>query len=48
MQTQTVIISKSEYDKLKKAAEVDEALVIKIKKSLEDIKEGRIREWTTD
>lgn len=42
---ETVTIPKDEYKKLKKEAEVDIALVNKIKSSLEDIKHGRIKEW---
>jgi PHD/YefM family antitoxin component YafN of YafNO toxin-antitoxin module len=41
----TVTIPKEEYEELKKKAEVDWELVEKIKRSLEDIKQGRIREW---
>ena len=41
---ETVTITKVQYDKLKKKSEVDEELVAKIKRSLEDIKEGWIRE----
>ena len=41
----TVTISKEEYEKLKKEAEVDTELVDKIKRSLEDIKHGRVKEW---
>ncbi len=42
---ETITIPKEEYDRMKKALEVDEELVAKIKKGLEDIKEGRIKEW---
>ena len=42
---ETVTISKDEYQNLKKESEVDMELVSKIKKSLEDIKHGRIKEW---
>lgn len=41
----TVTIPQEEYEELKKKAEVDWELVGKIKRSLEDIKQGRIREW---
>ena len=40
-----ITISKQEYDKLKKMAEIDQDLVTKIKRGLEDIKHGRISEW---
>ena len=42
---ETVTITKSEYEKLKKKSQVDSELVCKIKRSLEDIKHGRIKEW---
>ena len=42
---ETVTIPKKEYERLKKEAEVDMDLVNKIKRGLEDIKHGRIREW---
>lgn len=42
---ETVTIPKEEYEELKKKAEVDWELVEKIKRSLEDIKYGRISEW---
>ena len=45
---ETVTIPKSEYEKMKKALEVDEELVAKIRKSLENIKEGKIKEWKED
>ena len=41
----TVTIPEAEYERLKKEAEVDTELVDKIKRSLEDIKYGRISEW---
>ncbi|MCR4335330.1 MAG: hypothetical protein NUV57_02215 [archaeon] len=43
---ETVTISKKEYELLKRNATVDNELVQSIKKSLKDIKEGRISEWT--
>ena len=45
---ETVTIPKTEYERLKKDSEVDMELVDKIKKSLEDIKHGRIKEWKED
>ena len=39
----TVTISRKQYEKLKHAAEVDEELVAKIHRALEDIRAGRIR-----
>lgn len=41
----TVTIPQKEYEALKKKAEVDWGLVEKIERSLEDIKQGRIKEW---
>ena len=43
---ESVTIPKEEYERLKKEAEVDMELVNKIKRSLEDIKYGRVKEWT--
>jgi len=45
MKQETVTISKAEYERLKKETEVDMELVNKIKRSLEDIKHGRVKEW---
>ena len=42
---ETVTISKSEYKRLKKLEEVDNELLIKIVKGLEDVKAGRIKKW---
>ena len=42
----TVTISEAEYERLKQEAQVDTELVEKIKRSLEDIKHGRVKEWT--
>ena len=42
---ETVTISKIEYERLKKKVEIDIELVNKIKRSLEDIKHGRVKEW---
>lgn len=41
----TVSIPRKEYEALKKKAQVDQELVDKIKRGLEDIKQGRIKEW---
>ncbi len=40
---ETVTISKEEYEKLKKLEKVDWELVESFKRSLEDVKHGRIR-----
>ena len=40
-----ISIPKEEYKKLKKESQIDFKLVNKIKRSLEDIKHGRIKEW---
>ncbi len=42
---ETVTIPKSEYKKLKKLEEIDNELLIKIVKGLEDIKVGKIKKW---
>ena len=42
---ETVTIPKEEYETLKKKAELDEDLLIKLIRGLEDIKEGRIKAW---
>ena len=42
----TVTIPEAEYERLKQEAQVDTELVEKIKRSLEDIKHGRVKEWT--
>ena len=42
---ETVTIPKSEYEKLKMKAEVDQDLLISLVKGLEDIKSGRIKPW---
>ena len=42
-----ITISKEEYEKLKEKAKIDWQLVNQIKRSLEDIKYGRIKEWKT-
>tara|TARA_Y100000034_G_scaffold132581_1_gene195921 strand:+ start:136 stop:276 length:141 start_codon:yes stop_codon:yes gene_type:complete len=41
----TITIPLEDYNKMKEASEVDEELVNKIKRSLENIKEGKIKEW---
>ncbi len=42
---ETVTIPKREYIGLKRKAELDEELLIKLIRGLEDIKEGRITLW---
>ncbi len=42
---ETITIPLEEYKKLKKETQIDLELVEKIKKGLEDIKHGRIKEW---
>jgi len=43
---ETVTISRKEYEKLKESQEIDFDLLSQLVKSLEDIKAGRVREWT--
>ena len=40
---ETITIPKAEYERLKKLEKVDWELVESFKRSLEDVKEGRIR-----
>ncbi len=42
---ETVTIPKVKYIELKRKAEIDEELLIKLIKGLEDIKHGRVKEW---
>ncbi len=44
---ETVTIQKKEYERLKKS-KVDHALVRQVRRSLEDIKHGRIKVWKED
>ena len=41
----TMTISKNEYTRLKKIEEIDHNLLIKLVRSMEDIKAGRIRKF---
>ena len=45
MVQETITISKEKYKELKKKSEVNETLLIKLVRGLEDIKEGRIKPW---
>ena len=40
-----ITISLAEYEMLKKNSKVDSNLVNQVKRSLEDIKHGRVTEW---
>lgn len=42
---ETITIPKEEYETLKKKADLDEDLLIKLIRGLEDIKAGRIKPW---
>jgi hypothetical protein len=42
---ETITISKEKYERLRKRSKIDIELVNKIKRGLEDIKHGRIKEW---
>jgi len=42
----TVTISKKEYERLRQKEEIDYELLSKIVKGLEDIRAGRVKEWT--
>lgn len=43
--SETVTITREEYERLKECQETEFELLSKIMKSLEDIKAGRIKEW---
>ncbi|MBI2136916.1 hypothetical protein HYU12_00145 [Candidatus Woesearchaeota archaeon] len=43
METDTVIVSRQEYERLKKIEKVDHELISQLVESLEDAKQGRIR-----
>lgn len=45
LKTETVTISKVEYEHLKEVEEIDFELLTKIVTGLEDVKAGRVREW---
>ena len=42
---ETVTISKEEYKKMKKKADLSDDLLTRLVRGLEDIKAGRIKEW---
>jgi len=42
---ETITIPKQEYKELRRKADIDESLLIKLVKGLEDIKAGRIKLW---
>jgi len=41
----TITIQKVEYKELKKKAELNESLLVKLVRGLEDIREGKIKPW---
>lgn len=41
----TVTIDKTEYDTLKKKAEMDDNLLVSLVRGLEDIRLGKVRPW---
>ena len=45
MASETITISKEEYERLKKESETDHELLMKLVRGLEDIKEGRFKIW---
>lgn len=45
MVTETICISKIEYDLLKKKAEIDDSLLNSLVRGLEDVKAGRVKLW---
>lgn len=42
---ETITIQKTEYKELKKKADLNEDLLIKLIKGLEDIRKGKIKHW---
>ncbi|MEK6867671.1 MAG: hypothetical protein AABX98_02495 [Nanoarchaeota archaeon] len=45
MNSETVTIAREEYEELKRHKEVDDELIRKLVRSLEDVKAGRIKVW---
>ena len=45
MKARMITIPEKEYEKLKRESIINMGLVKKIRRSLENIKQGRIREW---
>ncbi len=43
--TETVTISKKEYEKLKAKSQADDDLLLKLVRGLEDIRAGRVKPW---
>ena len=42
---ETISIPKSEYNELREKATMNEGLLVKLVKGLEDIREGKIKPW---
>ncbi len=42
---ETITISQEEYNKLKNKAQLNDELLIKLVRGLEDIRAGRIKKW---
>ena len=45
MATTRIMISRKEYKELKEKAELNESLLLKLVRGLEDVKAGRITPW---
>ena len=45
MKEETVTITKKEYEKLKTKSQVDDDLLLKLVRGLEDIRAGRVKPW---
>lgn len=45
MKGETVVITKDEYEKLKAKSQIDDELLLKLVRGLEDIRAGRVRRW---
>lgn len=45
MKSEIVMITKHEYEKLKAKSRIDEELLLKLVRGLEDIRAGRVKRW---
>ena len=45
MQEETITIPKKEYEKLKSKSQIDDELLLKLVRGLEDVIAGRIKPW---
>ena len=45
MQEETITIPKKEYEKLKSKSQIDDELLLKLVRGVEDIRAGRVKSW---